>query len=428
MSAEQNFAAQAAVVDQTTDVSDPPKSPLGGSSDGEGERTTREKLKKTSIAGLSQMSQPVVADAESEEGSIKQTPDEAPSAQNGNSRGRPSKKRSFEELQKQEHTVANENGSIDPKRATHKRMRSREITHDDEEAAQYQHQEAGSPLEEESDVDAHKSPGGPGVIVDANTQSDINAQSVKESHTTEHDADRAIEKPEDITEDQPPISKSEPENHVVNAATSDEKAASALSPPSGFANTSSTSPFGAKSPSATTDSVPASTSASAFASSGLASFASAEKSPFGASSSLKPSGGFGGGTSGFGGGNAGFGDGSAGFGGGSAGFGGGSAGFGGAAPVSSFGSAPSPFGAKGGFGGSSFGGTKIGGAKAFGGGSASKAFGVPAAGFGSKSRDDDNAEGSADEEEQPSQPEEEKQDSRFHEQDGKSLGWPLCVG
>jgi Ran-binding protein 3 len=406
MSAE-GESAQAAVGNQTTDASDPPKSPLAGSSDGEGERTTREKLKKTSIAGLSQKSQPVLAEGDSNEDSINQVSKEVSSAQNGNQRGRPSKKRSFEELQKHEHTVTTENGSIDPARATHKRMRSREITHDDGEAAQYEHQEVGSPLEEETDAAARGSPGGPGVIVDANTKSDTNAQSAQNSERVEDDGGKTAKISEKPNEEQPAVSNTEPDVPVVNTAASEGKAPSALSPTSGFANTSSTSPFGAKSPPAATEPVAASTSASAFASSGLASFASAEKSPFGASSSLKSGGGFGGASSGFG---------------------GGSVGFAGAAPVSSFGSAPSPFAAKGGFGGSSFSGTTIGGAKGFGGGSAPKAFGAPPARFGSKSKDDDDAEESANEEEQPSQPEEEQQDSRFHQQDRKFLCQGVLVG
>src|SRR4051794_8286732 len=85
------------------------RSPQAGSSDGEGgERSAREKLKKTSIAGLGQK----VKEAHGEDladNDILLTESSDPPTENG-SRGRPSKKRSFEDLQNDESALGVENG------------------------------------------------------------------------------------------------------------------------------------------------------------------------------------------------------------------------------------------------------------------------------------------------------------------------------
>lgn len=393
----------AAPPDETMDREDTP--PENGS-DGERERSTREKLKKTSIAGLSQHTQASANSVVGEETLAESIVADATS-ENGNSRGRPSKKRSFEELAKQEPSSPAENGTIESQRFGHKRMRSREVPQGADVSALY---DQASPTNVESDEDAQKTPGGPGVIVDSQTQSDTNAQSaptVEEKALAEED-----------TTSEPAVgvgAETGPPSMLARKAPApaDDSAKSTLSPGSGFANTSSTSPFGAKSPPSSFDAKsPSETSASAFASSGLSAFASQSKSPFGAAATTKPTGGFGGGSTGFGGAAAKP-----------------AGGFGGGAPASSFGSAPSPFGAGRGFGAGSFGttSTKIGGfgstAKGFGGGEAPKAFSSAPARFGVKSpkaeeEDEDGSDPEGDAE-QKQQDDEDKQDSRFHEQDRK---------
>ena len=85
-----------------------------GSSDGEGpEKTTRERLKKTSIAGLSQHSKSASGGAVGDHPLSESITTEAlpePTTENGGLRGRPSKKRSFEDLQQDEHAGPTENG------------------------------------------------------------------------------------------------------------------------------------------------------------------------------------------------------------------------------------------------------------------------------------------------------------------------------
>lgn len=379
--------------------------PPENSSDGERERSTREKLKKTSIAGLSQHSRATANAVAGEEPLVESVATDV-SAANGGLRGRPSKKRSFEELAKQEPPSPAENGVIESQRAGHKRMRSREVPHDADVSAEF-HQTGET--QEESDDEAQKTPGGPGLIVDAHTQSDTNAQAAPT-------IEEKVLAEEDTTNE--PIVGVAVETGLPSTAAQEtkpspgEQAKPSLAPGTGFANTSSTSPFGAKSPTTSTDAKsPSETSASAFASSGLSAFASQNKSPFGAAATAKSAGGFGGGGSGFGGTASKP-----------------SGGFGGGASVSSFGTTPSPFGASRGFGGSSFGSAKIGGlsstGKGFGGGVAPKPFGSAPARFGVKSpKDDEENEDGSDaekgEEQQPDDGGEDKQDSRFRQQDGK---------
>ena len=408
--------------------------PTGASSDGEGaERTAREKLKKTSIAGLSQFSKTSSVDPTGDHPlSESMTTDDVP-VENGSLRGRPSKKRSFEDLQKDEQPGLVENGSIggpDPKRSTHKRMRSRDISEGNKQE-RGKFGEPGSPVQEESDDEG---PGGAGVLVDSQTITDSNAQQDLDDKIVEDDA---VKLPTTDTKSETALattSAQQPSNPNSSEKSSATKE-STLSPSSGFANASSASPFGAvKSPSSTSTSTdpikpstePAPTSNSAFASSGLSAFAS-EKSPFGASATSQSTGGFGGGGSGFGAGT------SSGFGGGKpSGFGSGSTGFGG---TSTFGSKPSS-----GFGGT----TGLGSSGGFGGGAAPKPFGAtissfagPVTGastfakakpFGSKEKEDEQDESSVNGDEDKQEDDDEKPDSRFHRQTGSLnvLTCPTC--
>jgi Ran-binding protein 3 len=351
------------------------QSPQAGSSDGEGgERSAREKLKKTSIAGLVQK----VKETQGEDLGDAITPESSdPPAENG-SRGRPSKKRSFEDLQNDDSGLGVENGGPPlPKKGQHKRMRSREITGDDGVQG-FDKEDLASPVQEESDAEAEKSPGGPGVLVEAPSQVELDKAADAVASATS-------------TTDKPALSPPTETSQIPSS--------------SGFANASATSPFGnlvsPKSPSQATQPISStdkSTSNSAFASSGLSAFASSEKSPFGmvGSTAKTSSGGFGSATGGFGGASpfatkplSGFGSGG-GFGNGG-GFGGG------------FGSTPKPFGT----GTTSFAGP-AGATGIFG---KAKPFGV------SREEDDDASQHEEDGDDQRQTEEDAHQDPRFKEQE-----------
>ena len=312
-----------------------PSSPTGSTSSKEGTRDTREKLKKTSIATLATSKDVEV---------VKSHSDQILDTTNG-SRGRPSKKRSFEDLAKGEADQENEIVQPPlPKSGHHKRMRSRDINSADHSAYAIIDNEITQPVQEETDLDAQISPGGPAVLIDLPSQEEMDADAAK--------------------------SKVKPAEKE---------------PQSGFANTSSASPFGITETQTT--------SHSAFASSGLSAFASSDKSPFGAASSKSPigsSGGFGSTKSGFGN-TGGFGSTST--------FGGGSSTFGAPKPfgtTSTFG-APKPFTSTFGSGPSTFG--------------TGKPFGT--------SKDDEEENEHEGNEEDPIKDEDGEQDPRFHEQPSK---------
>ncbi|OCT51082.1 hypothetical protein CLCR_08312 [Cladophialophora carrionii] len=392
--------------------------PQDGSSDGErDERTTREKLKKTSIAGLAQYSKvgKVTGDHPLGEVANADTPSDA-QPENGQARGRPSKKRSFDDLQNEEPGVGVENGGppLPKKGAQHKRMRSREISgHEEGAQGLDMSEDMASPVQEEPGADAQQSPGGPGVLVSAPSKEEMDAAASAPTSNVE-DTTAADTMPNATV-----VSDPHPAATATGAAPSKEEPKTQIPASSGFANASSASPFAtfkppkspeksAKSPTPPSDST---TSMSAFASSGLSAFASSEKSPFGTvGSTAKNSGGFGSATT-------------------STGFGSSSGGF---AAASTFGSKPaSGFGAGGGFGsaGGFGGGSGFGAAsKPFAGGLSS--FSSPSGGggtfgkakpFGSKNHEGEDDKGSdegGDEEEGASQAEEDpSQDPRFHQQE-----------
>jgi Ran-binding protein 3 len=392
--------------------------PQDGSSDGErDERTAREKLKKTSIAGLAQYSKVGRATGDHPLGEVANTDTTSDiQPENGQTRGRPSKKRSFDDLQNEESGLGVENGGPPlPKKGTqHKRMRSREISGDDEEAQGLDlNEEMASPAQEESGADAQQSPGGPGVLVSAPSKEEMDAAASASTPIAEDTT--ATDTLPNVTA----LSHEKPAAAAAEAPPSEQSPKAQVPVASGFANASTASPFATfKSPKSPEKSAESSiqpsssaTSMSAFASSGLSAFASSEKSPFSTvGSTAKNSGGFGGGTT-------------------STGFGSSSGGF---AAASSFGSKPaSGFGSGGGFG--SAGG--VGGGSGF--GAASKplagrlsSFASPLAGggtfakakpFGSKNHEDEDEKGSddgGDDAEGASQAEEDaSQDPRFRQQE-----------
>ena len=161
---------------ETKLLSDDQPDAIAEASDGDGgERPVREKLKKTSIASLAQYtSSRANAALQSDElSSTTESRGEQADIANdagGAMRGRPARKRSFDDLQKgdtQSINTASQMGVTEEKGSQHKRMRSRDISSGEGLVSNGQ-----SPTEhleyhdEENDVDARRSPGGPGVLVE----------------------------------------------------------------------------------------------------------------------------------------------------------------------------------------------------------------------------------------------------------------------
>jgi Ran-binding protein 3 len=163
--------------DRITQVSRP-TSPLSGGSDNGSERPIREKLKKASIGGLSthgekdENSKPDTTSADSSAGEEETGPEDTMLTDTSPpSRGRPPRKRSFDDLQNESAIGMDAPAHDDATRAGghHKRMRSREMTFTKMASVNGKAgKEQVEPLpEEEHDVDAQKSPGGAGIMVEA---------------------------------------------------------------------------------------------------------------------------------------------------------------------------------------------------------------------------------------------------------------------
>lgn len=360
-----------------------------GSSDSEGgERPVRDKLKKTSIAGLSSKTQagtdkgphPLQESISSESAQTDAIPHATTS-----SRGRPARKRSFDDLQNDDTTTASQVEADEPepaKNGHHKRMRSRDISSGEHVSlAGISENGITTPLEEEaeeSDMDAQKAPGGPGVLIDATTNENINsipaastdAESMlsPKKKRSRDQFDKEDGSTLDTSEVQPP-SSSQKESEPDKKRHRDEEQGAlepldepmiASVPSTGFTNASTASPFGGfispKKSAHSPETKPA--EPSSFKSSGLSAFASSEKSPFGAIGST--SSGFGGTPS-----SGGFASATT------------SGGFGGASTTSAFGNAAatSPFG-----GTSTAGFGSLGGLPTTGGFSSSSGFGGALAG------------------------------------------------
>lgn len=379
--------SEVATAKEGVDVADQhPSSPTGSNSSREETRVTREQLKKTSIAGLSQTS--AGQEINAPHTSQLNPADTVIDTTNG-IRGRPAKKRSFEDLSKDDADADADNTTTQPplpKSGHHKRMRSRDINSGDHAAHVKAERERAETLHEESDIDAQTAPGGPAVLVDAPSQEEMDAATSQPS--TEQVSS---------TKDESSLS-TEPITKIPSS--------------SGFSNASAASPFGSANPSKPKSadvSQPASNSA--FASSGLSAFAASDKSPFGAASGQSPlSGGFGSSSSG------GFGSaksslGSSAF--GSAkpsAFGGGSSTFG---QPRSFAGAPSAFGAPKPFASSS--------SSAFGGDGSAFAKGKPFTSAKKEDEDEEEAHEEGDEEgSNIAKDNDQEQDPRFHEQQSKS--------
>lgn len=121
-------------------------------SDGEaGERPVREKLKKTSIAGLSKQAEGSKG-AEKTNGAQSQE-ETKPLDEGSTQRGRPTRKRSFEDVQEdaQAHQEAM-NEAVSPSRnSAHKRMRSRDVTNTENISSNTRnHSKPEDPIREEN--------------------------------------------------------------------------------------------------------------------------------------------------------------------------------------------------------------------------------------------------------------------------------------
>jgi Ran-binding protein 3 len=168
--------------DPTTQVSRP-TSPLSGGSDNGSERPIREKLKKASIGGLSthgekeEKNKAEVVSADSSAGEEETGPEDTMLTDTSPpSRGRPPRKRSFDDLQHESVTGMDETTHDYATRAGghHKRMRSREMTFAKMATVNGRAgKERVEPLpEEEHDAAAEKSPGGAGIMVEVPVMDD----------------------------------------------------------------------------------------------------------------------------------------------------------------------------------------------------------------------------------------------------------------
>jgi Ran-binding protein 3 len=298
-----------------------------GSSDSEGgERPVRDKLKKTSIAGLSSRAQ-----AGTDKGphplqesiSSERVQSDAPNHASTSSRGRPARKRSFDDLQNDDTTTASQAEVDEPepaKNGHHKRMRSRDISSGEHVSlAGISENGITTPLEEEeeeeSDMDAQKAPGGPGVLVDASIdgkvakapenstdpESMLSPKKKRSRDQSDREDDSTLDTsevlgPSSSQKESEPDKKRHREEEQAALLAADEPTTT-LAPSNGFTNASTASPFGSflspKNSILSPETKPA--EPSAFKSSGLSAFASSEKSPFGAIGST--SSGFGGTTS-----------------------------------------------------------------------------------------------------------------------------------
>ena len=423
-----------------------------GSDDEQGEKPVREKLRNTSIDTLSQSRPSAISKSGVvESGPSLDQPVEADITTQG-SRGRPVRKRSFDDLQ--EDSQGTNPDSPQKPQSHHKRMRSREVPYDDTVEGQGTDQsgiiapEPVSPSGPAANADPIPRPATPppevAGITDQTTSTllspqkkrnhdHLDADAVEEPLSEEQSDESYVHISGDDTEEIVPTveqpGKGEPDKKRTRDASTEiskeDSAPTVEKKGFGFSNSSAVSPFGSQaagSPQPSEgESKPA--SKSAFASSGLSAFARSESSPFGAfGGAVSKSTGFGGdstnGKSSLGFGNTGasspFASGVA------SGFGGlssTSSGLGASKPISGFGS------------GSGFGSVKLtGGISSFASPTGStgiigassgpvKAFGAPA--NGDEDAEDDGSGGSGDESTEAGLEEKTTRDKRFVEQECK---------
>lgn len=153
-----------------------PNSPLSAGSDNDGsEKPVRERLKKASIGGLSAHVKPTEDKGKSEEIAAESPAEEEKediilTESTPSLRGRPTRKRSFDDLQNESTTSIDAPAHDDTSSAGihHKRMRSRDISGKTAGTnGKTQKEQVAALTEEEDDEEAEDSPGGAGIMVEA---------------------------------------------------------------------------------------------------------------------------------------------------------------------------------------------------------------------------------------------------------------------
>jgi Ran-binding protein 3 len=220
-------------------------SPLSGGSDNDGsEKPVREKLKKASIAGLSSHAKANDDKTQSHEVDAESSAEEEEKDQGDNMltdttpsfRGRPTRKRSFDDLQNESTTSIDAPALDDSTRAGghHKRMRSRDMSSTTKTAVngKVDREQVEALAEEEDDIEAQNSPGGAGVMVEAHTMDDEAGDSGNQSpkkkrsrdqFDKDHDAEGGSEKEEGSTEVVSEREQLKAEEDVTRTTTNSDK-------------------------------------------------------------------------------------------------------------------------------------------------------------------------------------------------------------
>lgn len=311
--------AEAQVADAIP-TSDSKLSGEGTDDDGEGEKPVREKLKKTSIDTMSRSKH---AESVTSPVDPRSAADLAESSAPINpTRGRPTRKRSFDDVQAEDAT-GDDDGSSEQPLSNHKRMRSREITNGevlggssgDQDAATKEVKEILNAEPQTTSDDPLSRPATPPPTANERINSTVFSP-LKKRHHDEVDRDERKSEnsddsyvhvgAEDALADNGPVDsktegKGEPEKKRTRDIATGELPAATETKKFDFGNTSSISPFGAapvkESQAAEPEAKERATSPSAFASSGISAFASSASSPFGTlGTSSSKSSGFGGGA------------------------------------------------------------------------------------------------------------------------------------
>nr|KMM68609.1 hypothetical protein CPAG_04935 [Coccidioides posadasii RMSCC 3488] len=254
------------------------------SEDGSGERPVRQKLKETSIAGLSRQPSP----------EDQPMPSQEPTSTDDNDRGRLRRKRSYDESRDADPADAESKKEDD---GGHRRKRSRDSK---EENSSDQEKEAEPIENRERTPSALRAPANEANKLlspkkkrgrDQLDKDDLKLEKNEAEKTGQAKNPADGEKPglsaTNRTEEGEPEKKRHRDDSRERDVSKDDSSKASF--PNPFANTSATSPFasldacklaGSRSKDEAPKTQPV-TSASAFASSGLAAFASSEKSPFG---------------------------------------------------------------------------------------------------------------------------------------------------
>ena len=263
------------------------------------ERPVREQLKKASIAGVPETAKAAVSGEAPEAEDVEVTTDNNDSSRS-ESRGRLQKKRSFEEVEGEETQRASSEINLG-----HTRKRSRDSAAEDEHLNNGKRKASGEQTRDVTDPKTSPEANGEvkaAPVKRAGTPDLSNERAVEDTveamaspktkrsrlHSATVEANGTLPSDNSLAGETVIASKAPGSTLATSQAPTEERSATAIPPDSGFANTSSSSPFGALSGS---KSPPAQTSESAFKSSGFGALVGSSSSGFGAVG--KGSGGFG---------------------------------------------------------------------------------------------------------------------------------------